>query len=162
MSSLADAKKKSNNPSHLIFVLILVWHNEDSDEPVQMSRFARAIAAPIHMRCILRLNSEFNPTVSVLAHTWFICWSKMFQTKSGDTVSIVGRIFMGFCLVPYLLSSLVLQWSRWGRERELVALFQYGFFVSCDNSILCLFLEVPCVGFQCHGNCGYSWSTIFF
>ena len=73
MLSLAwfNAKTKSNESAHFILVLIGVWHNKGSVQPVQMCWFGIAIAAPIHKnRCRFRLRPEFSPTLSALAHIW--------------------------------------------------------------------------------------------
>ena len=47
---LIYCENKSNKPEYLILILIAVWHSEGSVVPVQMCRFARVIAAPIHKK----------------------------------------------------------------------------------------------------------------
>ena len=59
----------------------------------------------------------------------------------------MGVFVFGPCfVVQYLVLFLVLQSSRWGRERWLL---KTCFKCHVSVSDLCLFLKVQCVGLQC-------------
>ena len=58
----------------------------------------------------------------------------------------VGFFVFGPCFVQYLVSFIVLQSSRWGRETWLL---KNCFKCHVTVSALCFFLTVQCVGLQC-------------